>query len=294
MKKIIIDYCSTITYISKKLLTFFLLYFISAIIGEILVIGLLFAFGYHPLQGIMPTSLIGTLLPYYGFCVFLFTTILYCRYIEKLDLRSLGFGKKKWDFFVGGIIAVILLAMIIGVCCHADTMSFSVTNQKTNIAYLIALFIGFIIQSTAEETLCRGFLLQSLLKKTSTPTAILVSASAFAMPHFASLFETEFTYAIIGVINLYLISILLSVLILYHHNLWIACGLHSVWNFILYGIFGLTLSGNDSNIEGVFSFKMHSMNLLNGGIYGIEASIITTTILSIAIFIFIKYGQKRS
>lgn len=111
------------------------------------------------------------------------------------------------------------------------------------------MLLGFIIQSAAEETMSRGFLLQTLLKKTSVPVAILVSSTMFSLPHFLSLFETETKYAVIGVINLYLISIIFSLLMILRSNIWIACGLHGIWNFVLYGIMGLSLSGSETNIS---------------------------------------------
>lgn len=58
-----------------------------------------------------------------------------------------------------------------------------------------------------------------------------------------------------------------SLLVLCRTNLWIACGLHGIWNFILYGIMGLTLSGNDATTKGLLKFEA---NILNGGVYGLE------------------------
>lgn len=39
--------------------------------------------------------------------------------------------------------------------------------------------------------------------------------------------------------------------VLWRSNIWIACGLHSIWNFILYCIMGLSLSGSESALNGV-------------------------------------------
>ncbi len=127
---------------------------------------------------------LGNLLPYYGFSVFLLIAILYCRLIEKRGLKSLGYSKKVTDYFSGSVIAMFLLAIIISLCCFANAMSWNGINENSNMIYFICLWIGFIIQSTAEETTSRGFLLQALLKKTSVPIAILVSSTAFSLPHF--------------------------------------------------------------------------------------------------------------
>lgn len=288
-----LDKMSTTVYIIKKSLAFLMIYCIGAVVGEAIIIALLYSIGYDPLHGIMPTGSMGVLLPYYGFSVFLLTVILYCRLIEKKDIKSLGFNEKVYDYLMGGLVAIILLAVIISFCCITNTISWIGINENINIKYIIGLFIGFVIQSTAEETMCRGFLLQSLLRRTSVPIAVLVSSTAFSLPHFLTLFETEIKYSIIGVVNLYLISVIFSLLVLYHSNIWIACGLHCVWNFILYGFIGLSLSGNAANSYGIMKFEANAENIINGGIYGIEAGIITTVVLGMVIIILKYWHDKR-
>ncbi len=76
-------------------------------------------------------------------------------------------------------------------------------------------------------------------------------------------------------------------------NIWIACGLHGTWNFILYGIMGLSLSGSKINSDGIMKFETNSSNIMNGGIYGIEASIITTVILGVVVIVLVKHWQNR-
>ena len=98
---------------------------------------------------------------------------------------TIGFNKCIPDYIIGTCIAVILLAIIMGIGCLAG---------------------GFIIQGAAEEAMCRGFLMASLQKKVSTPVAIFWSATVFAFPHFSNLFMSDFQYVLIGVINLYMIS----------------------------------------------------------------------------------------
>lgn len=288
------DEISTLEYVIKKLLAFFMIYALAAVIGEAVIIGILYLMGCQPLQGIMPTGKVGILLPYYGFCVFLLVTILYCRFIEKRNFASMGFQKRFSDFFVGGMLAVALLLVIIVLCCILDSMKYVGINDGIDGKYLMALLIGFCIQSIAEETLCRGFLMNSLLRKTSVPAAVLVSATAFAMPHFFTLFELEIQYVIVGIVNLYLISVIFSLLVLYRSNIWISCGLHCTWNFILYGVLGLAVSGSNTYLEGVLLFEVNSLNLINGGVYGIESGISTTVVLVIVMILMIKFGYERN
>lgn len=283
----------TALYIIKKMLAFFLIYGLSAVLGEAIIIGVLSAMGYDPLNGVMPSGHLGELLQYYGFAVFFIVTVLYCKLIEKRKLNTLGFNKKGLDYLFGGAVAILLLAVIIGLCCVSGVLGFSGVATGIDVGYLIALFFAFLIQSLAEETICRGFLLPSLSKKTSLPLAIFVSSTAFALPHLSSLLSADTQFAVVGIINLYLVSVIFSLLFVLRSNIFIVSGLHCVWNFVLNGVMGLSVSGSDSNASGVLNFEVHSSNILNGGVYGLEASIIATVVLGISAVVLAIICHKR-
>ena len=159
-------------YIIKKMLAFFLVYALFVGIGEVLIKGILSAMGYDPLHGVLPEGNVAVLLKYYGFSVFFVVTLLYCKLIEKRKIKSLGFNKKVCDYFVGAAGAIILLAVIVCVCCVTGALRFNSFTSGADVLYLLALLVGFLIQGSAEELVCRGFLLPSLSKKVSLPVAI--------------------------------------------------------------------------------------------------------------------------
>lgn len=280
-------------YIIKKLLAFILLYGVSAVLGEGIIIGILYGVGYDPLHGIMPEGQIGELLLYYGFVIFSLVTLLYCRFVEKKNIKSVGFLGNPIEYLTGALLASILLAIIIGINCAFDSITFCGFNINVNFKSLILWILAFGIQGATEEIMCRGFLLNSLKNRISIPLAILISSTAFVFPHLPSLIETNFLYAMFGIINLYLISIVFSILVLWRSNIWMACGLHSVWNFILYVIMGLSLSGSESISKGVILFNVKDVSILNGAEYGMEASVITTAVLGMLLFAMVKRWKGR-
>ncbi len=101
------------------------------------------------------------------------------------------------------------------------------------------------------------------------------------------------TYGVIGVANLVLISIIFSLLTIRFKSIWVACGLHSFWNAILYCILGLNLSGNDETVTVIFNMKSVGNNIWNGGAYGMEASLITTVVLAFAATLIWYMNRKR-
>jgi hypothetical protein len=97
-----------------------------------------------------------------------------------------------------------------------------------------------------------------------------------------------------AIVNLVLISIIFSLLTIRFKSIWAACGLHSVWNFILNSILGLNLSGNGEKITAVFDMRSVGSNVLNGGEYGIEASILTAVVLAAVVGICILDLRKTA
>ena len=279
-------------YVIKKALAFILIYVVSAVLGEGVIIGILYGLGYDPLCGIMPEGEIGALLPYYGFLVFFLVTLLYCRFVEKKNRKFLGFIGTLKDYLLGALFAISLLAVIIGIGCVSDSIMFCGFNTNVEVKSLLFWMLAFAIQGAAEEMMCRGFLLDSLKARISMPLAIFISSTAFVFPHLSSLMEADFMFVIVGILNLYLVSSIFSILVLWRSTIWIACGLHSVWNFVLYMMMGLSLSGSQSALKGVLLFRVNNANLLNGGEYGMEASVITTVVLGVVLFVMGKRMER--
>lgn len=286
-----------LVYIIKKALAFFLVFAVSTLVAEgITIAGHLIA-GYNPLAGEMLPLDVMQLIKYYGYALFIVVTFIYCRVFEKRKIRTLGFNKKVYDYITGSALAVLLLAVIVGVCCLTGTMSFGGFVSDFDGLYIILLLFGFVVQGAMEEIMCRGFLLTSLKKKMSLPLAIFLSSTAFAFPHFSTLLAAEPQFAIIGIINLYLVSAVFSLLFVLRSNIYIVCALHSIWNFVLNGAIGLSVSGTEPNANSLMRINVNAENLLSGGMYGIEASIITTAVLAALVavlgIICYKRGEKN-
>lgn len=271
-----------------------MIYAISAILGEGIILGLLFGMGYDPLQGVMPRGQTGELLQYYGFGIFLLVTLLYCRLIEKKNKTAVGFCRQSAEYLPGVLLAAVLLIFITGIACLLDTITFCGVSKDPGAGSLTLWLLAFGIQGAAEETMCRGFLLNSLKNKLPVPMAIFISATAFVIPHLPGLLEAKPMYAVVGIINLYLISIIFSILALWRGNIWIVCGLHSGWNFMLHSIMGLSLSGSESVTGGVIRFAVKEAGIVNGAEYGIEAGVAATLVLGIAAVLLQTRWKGRS
>lgn len=280
-------------FILKKFLAFIVVFIAFTLVGEAIVIGAMYAMGYQPLNGVMPQGIVAELIKYCGYSLLFVFAFIYCKVVEKRTVASLGLSKRGFDCFAGALVAILLISFIMIVCCVAGAFEFTGFGKSVNAGCLALLLLGFVIQSFAEEFVCRSFLMQSLLSKTSFPTAVLVSSTAFALPHFPTLFEAEFKFAVVGVLNLYLVSAVFSLLYVLRDNVYIAVGLHCVWNFTIYGVLGLSVSGSNTTVNGILNFNAVSENLINGGVYGIEASVVTTIVLGITALVLAKRVFSR-
>ncbi len=265
----------------KKLLAFFLCYWAGLLIAEGVVIGVMFACGKNFMQGEMFSDTVMDLLKYYGMIVVLGVSVLYWKLTEKRKLSEMGVTKHIGGWFVGALIGVGLLTVCAAAIMLTGSIRFEGLSKGTSTATLALMLGGFIIQGAAEEFLCRGLVLCSLRDRVPLPAAIAASTLAFVYPHWSTLRDSEPKYIFSGVLCLAVISCVFSFLTLRTGSIWAACGLHSIWNFCLCCVLGLNLSGSEGASAAFIDMRSVGENLLNGGAYGIEASIISDFIIAV-------------
>ena len=280
-------------FIIKKFLAFWLCYIAGLFLAEGIAILLHFACGKNMLVGDVFDAQTITLIKYYGYFIMTGVALLYWRRIEKKPLSEMGWTRNFGTYFIGVIASIILLALCVAAIILTGGMKYQGIFENIDISMIVLLIGGFIIQGANEEILCRGMVLHTLKEKTSVWIAVAVSTALFMMPHLSSLFDGDFVYGVIGIANLVLISIIFSLLTLRFKSIWAACGLHSFWNAILYCILGLNLSGNGETVTAVFHVQSVGKNILNGGEYGIEASLITTVVLALTAAVFWNHYRKK-
>ncbi|MCI2113309.1 MAG: CPBP family intramembrane metalloprotease [Ruminococcus sp.] len=280
-------------FVVKKILAFWLCYIAGLFLAEGVVILLHFALGKNMLVGDVFDGQTITLITYYGYIIMSGVALLYWKLIEKKPLSEMGLTKRFGNYFIGIIVGVLLLAFSVFAIVLTGNIEYHGIFENADILMIILLFGGFIIQGATEEILCRGIVLHTLKEKTPTWIAIAVSTVLFIIPHWSSLFEGGTIYGVIGVTNLVLISIIFSLLTIRFKSIWVACGLHSFWNAILYCILGLNLSGKDETVTAIFNMQSVGNNIWNGGAYGIEASIVTTVVLTIAAALIWYMNRKK-
>jgi len=271
-----------ILYIIKVFIIFWFVKTGAELIGEGVVIAVCFACGKNPLQGEMFSPNIMMLIMYYGYVILIGIMFLYWKLFQKKTLSELGFTQKVGSYITGVITGTVLVVISVLLVVLAGAISYNGVFENINNGFILLMLV-----------LCRGIVMGLLMKRTSAPVAIGLSSVLFTIPHLFNMTLSGGVFIFFAIVNLFLISIVFSLLTLYYKSIWAACGLHSIWNFILYNIFGMNLSGNDEIKAAVFDMRSVGNNILNGGIYGIEASVVTAIVLAVTVIIlFVIINRK--
>lgn len=282
-----------IIYVIKIILAFWACKIVGELIAEGIVILIHFAVGKNVLEGEMFDPQTITLITYYGYIIVIGIVLLYWKIFQKKTLSEMGITKNFGNYFIGAMIGIILVVTSAAAIMLTGMIKYNGVFKSIDFVMILLMLGGFIIQGAMEEFLCRGIVLCSLKNKTSIPVAIWVSTALFIIPHLSTLSEGKPVYVIVGILDLILISVIFSLLTLRFNSIWTACGLHTIWNFILFNILGLNLSGKDETTAAIFDIQSVGQNVLNGGDYGIEASIVTAAVLAFAAIMIGYMSRKR-
>ena len=282
-----------ILYVIKVILIFYLFKFGSELVGEGLALAVHFACGLNPLEGDTCDENTITLITYLGYSVMIVIVFLLWKLFQKKTVSELGLTKNFCSYFIGIALGAVLLAVSVISITICGALQFNGVFVNIDVKMVLLMALCFVFQGAMEEILCRGIVQQLLIKKTSIPVAFGVSAILFTVPHIGNMQGGSSAITAVAVLNLILISLIFSLVTHRFKSIWAACGLHSVWNYILYSILGLNLSGKDAAVTAVFDMRSVGRNILNGAEYGIEASILTTVVLALALGILLICFRRR-
>ena len=283
-------------YIIQKILAFLIIYLVSAVVVEGIIILIFTAMGYDLLHGIMPTGDMFDLLPLFGFAGFGVFTIFYMKMIEKKRLSEIKVvinRKFFWHFFINFIFGGILVGFVIFILWIGGYFEFSMIG-KPSITVLFMGLLAYGIQGMAEEIMCRGFLLHTLWERTGRNCAVILSTIGFILPHLPSLSWNDGGLVLIEGINLVQISVLFSLAMIKDDTIAPAFGIHIGWNYVLAYVFGLQVSGTDGRAFLIQFASKGGHSYITGGNYGIEASMVLIPILFILnVIYFGRINRKQ-
>ncbi|WP_420575034.1 CPBP family intramembrane glutamic endopeptidase [Kordia sp.] len=227
------------------------------------------------------------------------------NFLDKSSFKKYGLKiNKVWikEFFVGTIISLVqlsiffLLMYLTGNLKIVDFFTVDSVNYTFDYSFWEGFFsemFGLIVGSSVEEIFFRAFLFYiafealSIIKKDPTKRAFLILiiiAPLFGIAHISNEGAT-----IMSTVNLGLDAMMMCLPFLITGRLGMSIGMHFSWNLVQGAVFGFPISGNIAKAS-IISVEMPN-NLLTGGIFGPEGSIVFI-LLDIIAIVLILYWKK--
>ena len=221
-----------------------------------------------------------------AFCLFL--SIFLITKISKLKAEQLGFSKDNIasSYLKGALFGILQISTVFFIIFALKAIDVYYVGN-INVLLLIKVFIIFIFQGLFEEILFRGYLMPMFSKVIGIKFTIILLSFLFTCIHLINP-----NLDIIGLANVFLAGVTFSLIYYYTGNLWIVGAMHTLWNFILGFIVGSQISGIVTYHSVFFSIPVENKDLISGGVFGFEASIVET-IVEFAISLFVIYLIRK-
>lgn len=175
---------------------------------------------------------------------------------------------------IGVVIGAALITLMVGLAALLDV--YNIVGEGHTATLLTSLIAIAILPGFLEEVMFRGILFRWIEEFGGSWAALIITSALFGLGHIfnpnASAFSS-FTIAVEA-------GLTLGAIYMLTRSLWIPIGLHAGWNFAQGPIWDVPVSGLDQ--DGVVQATMTGPELLSGGQFGLEASLIGLVVAAAA------------
>lgn len=223
--------------------------------------------------------------------IYLFAISLFFHsYTFKNSLSQIGLKINRNNILNSLYYGNLALIFMIVITISNEQLHGTLTYNTIFINLLEFNFFIIIFQSTIEEVVFRGTILQSMLKTNKNFYGIIISSLLFALVH---IFNPNIDA--ISLLNIFLAGVLLAVIYIKTESLLPAISFHIVWNFTQSYVLGVPVSGhvNTNSMYTTVIADIKYVHLLIGDEFGFESGIICTYLLFFGIsYIILRYTNK--
>lgn len=210
---------------------------------------------------------------------------LWIRVFEKewrLDTLS-GF-RKLW----GGVaIGALFLCVVAGLM--AAIGAYRASYAYPHWGMIVVNLCFYFIVACGEEVMFRGLLFRLIDERFSFWWAIGISSLLFGFAHIFSPGATVWSSLAIAVEA----GVFFGAAYKYAGTLWLPIGIHWAWNFTQGNVFSLAVSGYEDE-ESIMNATLTGPDIITGGAFGPEASIITAILGTLLSCLFIYLVMNRN
>jgi hypothetical protein len=190
-------------------------------------------------------------------------------WLERRRVAELSLRDAPAQFAIGVGIGFVLLTVVIAGLTGAGFGAIAIPGL---LVFPVAAFALSLLSGVAEELMFRGAMFRIVEERFGTLVALLASAALFGALHIANPGATVTSSVAIALEA----GLLLGLAYTATRTLWLPIGLHFGWNFTEGGIFTTAVSGG--KVSGVLNTTLTGPQILTGGAFGPEASIVTVVV----------------
>ena len=198
------------------------------------------------------------------------------------DLPAAGAAK---NLLIGLLTGVVLITAVVGVAALFDV--YGIVGEGGTSQLLRLLIATAIVPGILEEIFFRGILFRWIEEFGGSWAALIVTGILFGGAHILNPNATWFSSFAIALEA----GLLLGGAYMLTRNLWMPIGLHAAWNFAQGAIWDVPVSGLDE--QGLVEAKLSGPELLSGGAFGLEASLIAVVIATAAGIWLVSLAVRR-
>lgn len=220
--------------------------------------------------------------------VMMLIVFLFCRFIQKRKLRTLGFIKKGMlkEYTLGMLLGFAFFSVCVLLGVLFGGLKIEGISPEFSIGIFVAYLLGYMVQGMTEEVLCRGYFLGSYARRYPVYAAVLANSLLFASLHLLNS-----GISVLAFINITLFGIFASIYFIRRGSIWGIGAFHSIWNLVQGNFYGIKVSGTPVGNTLFTTQAIAGKSLWNGGDFGMEGSLICTIVLTCGI-IFL-YTRKN-
>lgn len=199
------------------------------------------------------------------------------RFVERRKVTELAANKLLSHSAVGWLVGMGIMLVATGAMAAAGAYRIDGVNPD---AYLLGpLVVLGLLPGITEEIIARGILFRVVEEGMGSWVALVFSALLFGFGHAANPNATIWSSVAIAIEA----GLLLGMAYAWTRSLWFCMGLHAAWNFTQGPLLGIPVSGFD--VKGLLSSHTQGPEIISGGEFGAEASILTLVVcVSLGLF----------
>lgn len=210
------------------------------------------------------------------------------RLLLSGNVRSIGLWGRDWLRQMGAGFA-LGVGMISVVCCGIYLTGGARLDMEAGVQldpWLAAYLVMFVMVGFGEEIAFRGYAMGTLRQTEKSWLIVILPAVLFGLAH-----SLNANFSLMGFLNIILAGILFGILALKSGRLWLGIGFHIAWNFFQGCVFGFGVSGITT--PSVVQTRLVGSDLLTGGAFGPEGSIVATAVLLAGIVLTLRWFKGR-